>query len=148
MQKVAAGLFQSHEGCYGHSDVAVAGCLSAPRAAINPDFGVCDAYNRVVVIQQSAAFDMLQPQMAVCAFAGAALAQKHVASSVVDHDRCMNQQGVPARCCQHVAEHHGTVKGLVPLFEASFKHCLGSMKGRMCMHHSLACAGLEQVEAI
>ena len=91
---VGGCLLQADEGTDGHRLVQIAGRLAAPRCTIDGDFarlGV-ESHHRVVVVQQAAPFDVLQPEAGVRALARAALAQEKIATPFVADDRGVHHQ--------------------------------------------------------
>ena len=93
-------LAQPDDAADGDADIPVARCLAAPGRAI--DYAI--SHNRVVVIDQLRASDMLYPQLGVRAFARAAGAEEQVALAPATYHGGMDVQRVLSRCRQVI--HH------------------------------------------
>ncbi len=101
-----------HYGADGDALCFVARSFSAPWAAIDNYSAVrMFADHRVVVVQQFCAGDVFDPQLTVGAFAGAALAQEHIALAVVHHHRRVHLQRAFLCSGEGEEQHHGVVYG-------------------------------------
>ena len=113
---VLRSLFQADEGPHGGAEVAVAGRLSAPGAAVGHHASVrLDAHHGIVVIEQLRAGDILQPEPAVGAFARAARAQEQVGLPLTEGDGGVEQQGGKRQGTPGIEQHQGVVQGALGL---------------------------------
>ena len=108
---VGRRLLQADKGTDGHRLVQVAGRLAAPGRAIDGGFarlGV-EGHHRVVVVQQAAPLDVLQPEAGVRALARAALAQEKIATPFVADDGGVHHQRSPLGSGEGVDHHQEVV---------------------------------------
>ena len=108
---VGGRLLQADESTDGHRLVQIAGRLATPRRTIDGGFArlVVEGHHGVVVVQQAAPFDVLQPEAGVRALARAALAQEEVAAPFVADDGGMYHQRPPLGGGEGVDHHQEVV---------------------------------------
>ena len=97
-EPVRAGLLQADDSGHGTALVPVAGCLPAPRRAVDRHHAVLYPQHGIVVIQQAAVRKGLQPLPGVRALARAALAEEKVAPAFQAGAGGMDGNGVPPEC--------------------------------------------------
>ena len=86
-------------------DIAIARGLAAPRTAVYIELIVDDTYNGVVIVHEVAPFDVLYPEIGVCALSSSTFGGESIAVAIVAHKRCMDEKRVES-CATEGIQHH------------------------------------------
>ena len=86
-------------------DVAIAWCLAAPRTAIDEWFVADYSDDWVVIVHKVASWNVLHPEIGVCALSCSAFGCEGVAVAIVTHKRCMDEKRVES-CATEGIQHH------------------------------------------
>lgn len=92
--------------------VLIARCLSAPRRATHHGRSfVRYIYHRVIIIEQSGALDMFEPQSGMRTLARSALAQEEISLSILYYGRRMKQKCISGSRTHGIEQHQRGVNG-------------------------------------
>ena len=90
--------------------VDIARSLPAPRRSIHFRSAIIlNPHHRIVVVEQSASFNISEPQAGVSTLARSARTKKHIRLSLATHHRGMKQQCIHLRRSKSIYYHHRVV---------------------------------------
>ena len=91
-------------------DIAIARGLAAPRTAVYIELIVDDTYNGVVIVHEVAPFDVLYPEIGVCALSSSTLGGESIAVAIVAHKRCMDEKRAELYTSESIQHHYGSIE--------------------------------------